>query len=68
MIVTSVLCIAAHLTSMFLPEEYHAYWEVIPMTISGVSFALYGTVSWGTVPFLVKDHEVGVAFGLVDSI
>ncbi|KAI1305558.1 hypothetical protein EDD11_004943 [Mortierella claussenii] len=38
---------------------------VIGMCILGLAYSLFASVLWPCIPFLVKDHQLGTAYGLV---
>ncbi|KAG0376173.1 hypothetical protein BGX24_008166 [Mortierella sp. AD032] len=38
---------------------------VIGMFILGLAYSLFASVLWPCIPFLVKDHQLGTAYGLV---
>jgi MFS family permease len=39
-----------------------------PLLLSGIGYAIYATVIWGSIPYTVPPEAVGSAFGLVTSI
>ncbi|KAG9068353.1 hypothetical protein KI688_010621 [Linnemannia hyalina] len=38
---------------------------IIGMLILGLAYSLFASVLWPCIPFLVKDHQLGTAYGLV---
>ncbi|KAG0053232.1 hypothetical protein BGZ83_001470 [Gryganskiella cystojenkinii] len=38
---------------------------VIAMVVLGFAYSLFASVLWPCIPFLVKDHQLGTAYGLV---
>ncbi|KAG0260622.1 hypothetical protein BG011_001751 [Mortierella polycephala] len=58
--VSAILLIWVHVQlgfTMFTP--------VVAMFILGLSYSLFASVLWPCIPFLVKDHQLGTAYGLV---
>ena len=56
MILCSLLCMTAYLTSMFVPGCDQCYYELGPLIISGTVLALYQIVLFSSIPYLVEDH------------
>ncbi|KAF9423757.1 hypothetical protein BGZ94_008182 [Podila epigama] len=38
---------------------------VVGMSVLGLAYSLFASVLWPCIPFLVKDHQLGTAYGLV---
>ncbi|GJJ76285.1 hypothetical protein EMPS_08644 [Entomortierella parvispora] len=57
---SAVFIICAHFLfgfTMFTP--------IVGMIILGFAYSLFASVLWPCIPFLVKDHQLGTAYGLV---
>lgn len=65
---SSVVLIIAFTASMNMNECYQCYNEVIPLTLVGVGYSIYAAAIWGSIPYIVKPHTVGTAFGLATAI
>ena len=68
MICSSIILIIAYATSMFIPKCNKCYNEMVPLVLSGIGYAIYATVIWGSIPYTVPPEAVGSAFGLVTAI
>ena len=68
MLCASILFTCAYTMSMFVPSCDHCYWEMGPLLLSGVGYAIYATVIWGSIPYTVPPSAVGTAFGMCTAI
>ena len=62
------LLILGHLTMAYLPRYEHSYIALIPVTMYGISFALYGTLIMACIALAVDPKYHGTAYGINSSI
>lgn len=62
--------LAAHLTTMFLPDGCPdaSYMEIIPLVLIGVGFSVYAAALWPSIPYVVEARTVGTAFGVCTAM
>lgn len=65
---SSVILIIAYYLSMVMPECYQCNSEIYPLILVGVGYSIYAAAIWGSIPYIVKPHTVGTAFGLATAI
>jgi MFS family permease len=64
-IIGSFFFIAAFTTSALLPScDDSCNQELIPIVLIGLGYSIYVGVIWGLIPLVVKDEQVGTAFGI----
>jgi MFS family permease len=65
---SSVILICAYSMSMMMPQCDKCHNEVYPLVATGIGYSIYASAIWGSVPYVVKPHTVGTAFGLTTAI
>lgn len=62
--VTSVLCIAAHVLNVILPVcDETCYIGALPILLIGIAFCLYCATIWCVIPDVVPNKIIGTAIG-----
>jgi MFS family permease len=41
---------------------------MFPLILVGVGYSIYAAAIWGSIPYIVKPHTVGTAFGIATAI
>ena len=41
---------------------------LMPLVMLGVGYAIFGAIIWPTISYIVPDHQLGIAFGVLTSI
>lgn len=72
---SSLFLLAAHLTSMFLPDAIHpcteatiSYAEIGPLIMLGLGFSIYAAALWPCIPYVVEAKTIGTAFGICTAL
>lgn len=44
------------------------YFEVAPLVMVGLGYCIYGAAIWASIPYVVKPHTLGTAFGVTTAV
>ena len=65
---SSCILIVAFISSMSMGDCYRCYNEVYPLVLTGIGYSIYCASIWASIPYVVKPHTVGTAFGIATAI
>jgi hypothetical protein len=67
-ITSGCVFLVGHLLFAFLPVADKSYIGVIPLVLLGISYSIYVSSLWPSIPYVVPPRTVGTAFGLTTAI
>ena len=69
-IISAVILLGAHLTTMFLAPSCPAtsYNEVIALVLVGIGFSIYAAALWPSIAYVVDAKTVGSAYGICTAL
>ena len=57
-----------HVVLLLLPDCHNCIVSMIPWIMYGFSLAIYMTVMWGSLSYVVPEHLLGIAYGVLVCI
>lgn len=61
----SIVVTVVYLYLLIMPDCDKCASSIVPMAVLGITYCVYGVVIWAAIPFVVKPHAVGTAFGVL---
>ena len=66
--ISAAVLTVVHLTFAFGGPGPHLLFMYLPLIGQGVAYSVYASALWPSVQMVVKQHEVGTAYGVVTAI
>ena len=57
-----------HVCFLVTPESHRPIYPIFYMVLLGISYSIYASVIWASIPYLVVEKVAGTAFGMTTAI
>mmetsp|Transcript_26949 Transcript_26949/g.93536 ORF Transcript_26949/g.93536 Transcript_26949/m.93536 type:complete len:552 (-) Transcript_26949:41-1696(-) len=66
---SSVVLIGVHLSlGLAGPDDFGIDYTYVPLIFQGVAYSIFAAALWPSVPYLVKPHQTGSAYGVMTAL